>query len=520
MYHPTRIPGVSVLCLLAATLISPPVRAAEAGPDKTAAKPPEPGAPGVENSVVKVFSTVRYPDPYRPWTKQAPNEFTGSGVVIEGRRILTNAHVVLYASQVQIQANQAGDKISATVEAVAPGIDLAVLKLDDDSFFDKHAPVPRANTLPEVKDAVLAYGFPTGGTSLSITKGIVSRIEFAAYNFPVSGLRIQIDAAINPGNSGGPALVGDKMIGLAFSRLGGGDNIGYIIPNEEIELFLADVADGRYDGKPAMFDELQTLENPALRTFLKLDKTVEGMVVHRQEHVDPAYPLKEWDVITKIGTTPIDDQGMIKLGANLRVRFQYLIQKIARNGRLPLTIVRAGRELPVELPVATNHAMLIPDVGGEYPSYFVLGPLVFSKATLPYLSFLGNNAGMMNAFSFIHSPLVVRRGDLPAFPGEELVVISSPFFPHKLAKGYSNPSAYVLYAVNGTPIKNLLDLVARLRDLPDEFVIFEFEHRGGETLVFSRKEILAATEDILTDNGVRAQGSPDTLAVWNAKPAK
>ena len=68
---------------------------------------------------------------------------------------------------------------------------------------------------------VLAYGFPTGGTSLSITKGIVSRIEFIGYNFPVSGLRIQIDAAINPGNSGGPAIAGDKMIGLAFSRLGG-----------------------------------------------------------------------------------------------------------------------------------------------------------------------------------------------------------------------------------------------------------------------------------------------------------
>jgi len=36
---------------------------------------------------------------------------------------------------------------------------------------------------------------------LSITKGIVSRIEFVAYNYPVSGLRIQVDAAINPGTA-------------------------------------------------------------------------------------------------------------------------------------------------------------------------------------------------------------------------------------------------------------------------------------------------------------------------------
>ena len=73
-------------------------------------------------------------------------------MVIEGKRILTNAHVVNYASQVQIQANQAGDKISATVEAIAPGIDLAVLKLDDESFFDTHPPLARAKTLPGIKD--------------------------------------------------------------------------------------------------------------------------------------------------------------------------------------------------------------------------------------------------------------------------------------------------------------------------------------------------------------------------------
>ncbi|HXN35506.1 MAG TPA: serine protease, partial [Opitutaceae bacterium] len=141
----------------------------------------------IENSVVKVFSIVRYPDTFKPWTKQEPKDITGSGVVIEGKRILTNAHVVLYASEIQVQANQAGDKISATVEMVAPGIDLAVLKLDDESFFDTHPPLPRASKLPEIKDPVLVYGYPTGGTSLSITKGIVSRIEFANYNYPVSG---------------------------------------------------------------------------------------------------------------------------------------------------------------------------------------------------------------------------------------------------------------------------------------------------------------------------------------------
>jgi hypothetical protein len=36
-------------------------------------------------------------------------------------------------------------------------------------------------------------------------------------------------------------------------------------------------------------------------------------------------------------------------------------------------------------------------------------------------------------------------------------------------------------------------------------------------LVFPRAETVAATEDILNDNDVRAQGSPDMLKVWQAK---
>src|SRR6202161_1049785 len=339
--------------------------------------------PALENSVFKIFSTMRYPDPFKPWTKQAPSEATASGVVIEGKRILTNAHAVLYASQVQIQANAGGDKLSASVLAIAPGIDLAVLQLDDPSFFDTHPPVARASKLPQIKDAVLAYGFPTGGSSLSITKGIVSRIEFVAYNYPVSGLRIQVDAAINPGNSGGPAIAGDKMIGLAFSKLGGDtQNIGYIIPNEEVDLFLKDIAaDGRYHGKPAMYDELQTLENPALREYLKLDKSVEGMVVHRPEKSDADYPLKEWDVLTRIGDTPIDNQGMIKLDKDLRVGFAYKVQHLASNGKVPLTLVRAGKTLQVQLPVSAEHRTLVSDLKGSYPSYFIYGPVVFSAAT-------------------------------------------------------------------------------------------------------------------------------------------
>ncbi|MFZ4875061.1 trypsin-like peptidase domain-containing protein [Janthinobacterium sp. Mn2066] len=474
-------------------------------------------ASALENSVVKVFSTLRGPDPYKPWSKAGPQEVTGSGVVIDGHRILTNAHVVGYASQVQIQANGAGDKIPATVLAISRGMDLALLKVDDDSFFDSHKPVPRANVLPDVRDAVLAYGYPTGGTSLSITKGIVSRIEFVRYNYPVSGLRIQIDAAINPGNSGGPVIAGDKMIGLAFAGALNMQNIGYIIPNEEIELFLRDEASGTPQGKPAMFDMIQTLENPALRTSLKLGKNVEGAVVLIPFSKDADYPLKEFDVITHIGDFPIDNQGMVKLNANSRVRFQYRVQQLAKNGLLPLTVVRNGASMKVSVPVSSSHPMLIPSLSGNYPSYFIFGPMVFSRATSEFMSVPNSNPQILYGMAFAGNPLMTRRGDKPDAQREELVVIASPFFPHKLMNGYSTRLFSVLYSVNGVPVRSLAHLVTLLRDQTDDLLTFRFEQRDAEAIVVPRKEMLAATEAILTDNGIRSEASPDMLKIWNEK---
>jgi S1-C subfamily serine protease len=490
-----------------------------AGSANAAATAPASGSGRVEASVVKVFSTLRRPDPFKPWTKEPADEVTGSGVIIDGKRILTNAHVVMYASQIQVQAYQAGDKVSATVVALAPGIDLALLKLDDEKLFDTHAALKRASELPDLKDAVMAYGYPTGGSNLSITKGIVSRIEFAPYNRPVSGMRVQIDAAINHGNSGGPAVVGDKMIGLAFSTLGGTQNIGYIIPNEEIELFLKDIADGKYDGKPAMFDDLQTLENPALRAFLKLPPDVQGIVVHEPYVRQGPSPLKPWDVITKIGDAPVDDQGMVQMGAgaSLRIRFQYLVQRLAKNGKVPLTVVRAGKTMTVQLPVSPTYPLLIADKPGEYPPYFIYGPLVFSAATSGLMGYGLREMGSAGMFT---SPLVKRMMDPPAFPGEELVVVPSPFLPHKLVSGYGNPAGSVVKAVNGVPIKNLQHLIEVLRDNHGEFLSLEVAQRGGETYVFSRKELEAATEEILNDNGIRSQGSAELMKVWGTKGKK
>ena len=142
--------------------------------------------------------------------------------------------------------------------------------------------------------------------------------------------------------------------------------------------------------------------------------------------------------------------------------------------------------------------------------------MVFSTGTQEFVGGL-NNVTVMALLSVAGNPLVVRRGDRPAFDGEELVIVSSPFFPHKLSKGYANPIGRVVKTVNGVKIRNLAHLVETLRDAKSEFMVFEFQGREQERLVFPRKEMLSSTEEILNDNGVRAQGSPDTLKVWDAK---
>jgi S1-C subfamily serine protease len=81
----------------------------------------------IRDLVVKIHAIHHTPDLLRPWSKNSPQQIKGSGVVIEGKRILTNAHVVKYASQIYVQPNQSATHIPARVEALTPGMDLAVL---------------------------------------------------------------------------------------------------------------------------------------------------------------------------------------------------------------------------------------------------------------------------------------------------------------------------------------------------------------------------------------------------------
>jgi len=474
----------------------------------------------IRDLVVKIHATHHRPNVLRPWTKSSPQQVKGSGVVIVGNRILTNAHVVRYASQIYVQPNQSARRIPARVEAESPAMDLAVLRLDDASFFEKRGAISFARELPRVKDTVNVYGYPTGGSELSVTQGIVSRIEYTDYYYQTSGLRIQVDAALNFGNSGGPAVTNGKLVGLVFSLIQNAQNIGYLIPIEEIELFLADIVNGVYEGKPQMFDLIQTVENDSLRKKLRLPAGMNGVMVSEPYRSDADYPLKEWDVITHIGDTPIDADGKVSVRYDLRLSASYLVQKYTKNGILPLTVFRDGEVIKVGLPVRSRRELVIPYLMNTKPRYFILGPLVFSQSTQDFLERLGNQTP--TSLSRRSSPLVTRRYDKPIYAGEELVVVASPMFPHRMTNGYDDPNRAVLSEVNGIEVKNLRHLVEIIRDSQDERIIFKFASSGvrtHETMVFNRRELLQATGQILEENGIRYPYSADLRALWASYPA-
>ncbi len=461
----------------------------------------------IRHAVVKVLAVRQWPNFVRPWSKTSPESVWGSGTVIEGRRILTTAHLVTYASQVYVQPYQSSNQIPAKVAAVAPDVDLALLQLNDGSFFESRPALHMAPTLPRVRDTVTTYGYPGPGIGLSTTKGTVSRIECGPH-----GLRVEISANLSPGHSGGPAVASGQMIGLVQGICP--PNTGYLIPCEEIAAFLSGTVDGEYHGRARIYDDLQSLANDALRSKLGLAKDTTGVLVRSPDTVRSDNPLRKGDVILKIGSHEIDNLGMVRLEEGLQLPFTYLIPRTAREHLVRLAVLREGKTLEIEVPVTYDRDWVIPSLRGEYPSYSVYGPLVFSAVSEELADSLGPYLAAV--LSWRESPLLLRRNDTVAFEGEQMVIVTA-MLPHATTNGYENPAGQIVTHVNGVPIRNLRHLVESLRDAKGRYVEFEFAEKYVEAVVFDRQEALVATEEVLAANGIRQRCSADLQDVWQPR---
>lgn len=220
----------------------------------------------ITNSVIKIYVNLSSTNYELPWQNKPSTTSIGSGFIIDDRYIITNAHVIADAMQIMVKKPNSFKKYTAYVYAAGHECDLALLRVDNEEFWqeiqvvdeevdtninnnktNELKPLVFSKEIPSLQDIVVTVGYPIGGDNLCLTQGVVSRVEPVYYAHTGTNLlAIQIDAAINPGNSGGPALVDDKVVGVAFQNIQNASSVSYIIPVPIIKHFLDDVSNGGY----------------------------------------------------------------------------------------------------------------------------------------------------------------------------------------------------------------------------------------------------------------------------------
>ena len=348
----------------------------------------------LERSVVWISTVKQTFDYTTPWKQSAMSRGIGSGFVIAGNRILTNAHNISDARYVEVKKQSEARRYPAQVAFVAHDCDLAVLVVSDASFFNGVEPL-KFGGLPTVNTTVSTYGFPVGGQHISVTEGVISRLQMDTYSHPVvdSHLVIQTDAAINPGNSGGPVLQDGKVVGVAFQGLRQADNIGFMIPTTVIRHFLQDIEDGRYDAYGSLgFSFYPGLHNRAYKAYLKVPAEEQGIVVLKTVmHSSVETLLQHGDVITHIDEYDIDNDGMIFIDG-LRLLLSEAIERKQITDKVALTFYRQGQRHVEEGQIALNRPVL--EYSRQYdqaPDYVVYAGLTFVSLTRNFLETWGRD---------------------------------------------------------------------------------------------------------------------------------
>jgi S1-C subfamily serine protease len=462
----------------------------------------------VREAIVKVYTVSNSPDYYNPWSMQGPRSSSGSGCIIEGSLILTNAHVV--SNQTFLQVRKYGDtrRYSAQVVAVSHLTDLALLTVEDSNFFEGE-PALALGELPETQQEVLVYGFPMGGDMLSITKGVISRIEHQPYvhssNVFLAG---QIDAAINPGNSGGPVLVDDKIVGVVMAGIPSAQNIGYMVPVPIIRHFFKDLEDSMYDGYPSLGISIQDMENEGLREYYQMETEMSGVLIKQIVPGSPADGnLKIGDVLLSIEDYEIGNDGTIEFRTNERTHLNYVIQQKQIGDDIELTILREGerRELMVNLSRSLKKDRLVPMEQYEtMPSYYIYGGLVFCPLTKDLLNIWGSQWAQSAPRELVCQLL----NNIPEKEDQQIVVLLKTLAA-EVNQGYQELNTWAVNRVNGEKIWDMHDLVEKIENCQDPYIIFEDE--WNKKVILDKEKVTESGQEILETYRIPFDRSEDLL---------
>ncbi|MCO6476996.1 MAG: trypsin-like peptidase domain-containing protein [Phaeodactylibacter sp.] len=430
-----------------------------------------------QNSIVKIFATKQEYDYSEPWKRSSIIRSSATGFIIEGGRILTNAHAVSNEKFIQVRFDNNPEKISVDLEFISDDYDLAVLKFRDDFDRSKLEPL-QLGGLPNVQDAVTVYGYPQGGDGLSITKGIISRIQLHKYVYSQQEFSVlQTDAAINPGNSGGPVFKDGLVVGVAFQGQRSADNIGYIIPVHIIKHFLKDISDGEYNGIPSLGLSWSKLESKIHRRMLGMRPEQTGILIKRVlPYSSLSGILQNNDVLLAINGYPIGIDGSIEFRQQERVSYNYVLENTDFGEGLSIKFLRNGQALekkarlkePAAEPVIANYSSITP------PTYHITSGFIFEKLSINYL-----NKYTRSFFNRKDAPYqLLSIADNPPADVEEIVFIVS-VLPDEANIGYQKIENLRVEKVNGVKVLNFKALVSQLHT--EGFIVLEGSE--GEVIV-------------------------------------
>ncbi len=482
----------AALVLALVAILFPPLRASAAGSDP------------LRKSLVKIFTTLQDPNYADPWRMDAQEEVSGSGCILPGHRILTNAHVV--SNQIFIQVTKDGDpqKYTAKRVAVAHDCDLAILKVDDPRFFRGTLPVTFGG-LPSQKDKITVYGYPVGGDELSTTEGVVSRVEVIPYSHSLCNLLgLQTDAAINPGNSGGPVFKRGRFVGVAFQgySASAAQATGYLVPVLLVKRFLTEIQKGPYKPVPVLGLYTETLENGALRSSFGMKKTQSGVLVAKVTYGSSAYgKIQENDVMMSIDGFPIANDGSIPFRPGERLSFPYPLCLHEGGDPMKFRILRAGKPMTVTVTLKDD-VRLVPLLQYDVkPTYFIFDGLIFTPLNVNYMQLKKSAQSFMSLY-FDGLPTAERKQ----------VVVMSHILSHEINKGYGAEYAnLVVKTVNGHVITGMKDLIPAFQDPKDGRHVIEIDdgEGGGTRIALDAASSAKATQDILAQNSIPSDRSDD-----------
>jgi len=447
----------------------------------------------MRKSVLRINVTAQEINYRVPWTPGSIFSGVGAGFVLPGQRIMTNAHVVSNARFISIEKENDPKKYPATVEHIAHDCDLAVLKVSDPGFFKGTEPL-QLGGIPEIESAVSVYGYPIGGDRMSVTNGIVSRVDFQVYTHPGvdSHLTIQVSAPINPGNSGGPVMQGGKVVGVAFQGYSGdvAQNVGYMIPTSVVRRFLKDIEDGHYDRYMDLSISTINLQNPAMRKALGLADDDRGVMVSSISSAGScAGILKVGDVLLSMDDYPVASDGSVQLDGD-RIQMSEIVERKFKGDTVRLHILRdrVEQDLVVKLDAPWPFMMQ----SNQYdiqPRFIVFGGLVFQP--------LSRN--LIEAFQI--DDLRVRYF-YDYFIGKEIylehpeIVLLSFILPDPINTYFNEFRNGILDEVNGVKIRTLKDAADAFAK-PCETYVLKLVGTG-RPIVLERKAVEDARERIIT----------------------